>query len=107
VGGKTPFPTPTVRYAASHPEGHSLGDWAPAPTATREGITTVTIEIPQYDASVPAADKVAVEEAHRDVLRDIFLGDPAQVAANAKMREVIRDIAKQIKKGVDWLGVGN
>jgi hypothetical protein len=111
VGGKTPFPTPTVRYAASHPEGHSLGDWAPAPTATREGITTVTIEVPQYGASVPAADKAAVEEAHRDVLRDIFLGDPAQVAAAAKTRALIREIAKQAKKGLDaagdWLGVGD
>ena len=60
---------------------------------------------------MPAADKAAVEEAHRDVLRDIFLGDPAQVAAAAKMREMIREIAKQAKKGIDaagdWLGVGD
>jgi len=94
VGGTKPFATPTVRYAASHPEGHSLGDWAPAPTASREGITTVTIEVPEYGADVSAADKAAVEEAHRDVLRDIFLGDPKQVDANARMRAGLRQLGR-------------
>jgi hypothetical protein len=110
VGGTKPFPTPTVRYAASHPEGHSLGDWAPAPTATREAMTTVTIEIPQYGADVGQADKAAVEVAHRDVLRDIFLGDPAEVAAAAQFRAAVRqlaaDLAKMIGTAAGAMGLG-
>jgi hypothetical protein len=100
VGGSKPFGTPTVRYAASHPEGHSLGDWAPAPTASREGITTVTIEIPQYGDDVTKADKVAVEEGHRDVLRDIFLGDPAQVAAAMAMAKAAAAIKKAVIEAI-------
>jgi hypothetical protein len=115
IGGTKPFAKPRVRYKASHPEGHSLGDWAPAPTATREGITTVTVEVPRYKDDVSAADKLAVEEAHRQVLLEIFLGDPAQVAAAQKTREVMREIAAKIQKEIQekmreaagWFGLGD
>jgi len=100
VGGTKPFAAPTVRYAASHPQGHSLGDWAPAPTATREGITTVTVEIPQYGDDVTKADKVAVEEGHRDVLRDIFLGDPAAVAAAMALAKAAAAIKQAVIEAI-------
>jgi hypothetical protein len=62
----------TVHYATSnHPEGSSLGDWAPS-----RGITTVTVEVPQGLKGVPLAD---VEEMHRDLLMQIFLADPSSV----------------------------
>lgn len=100
VGGSKSFAAPTVRYAASHPQGHSLGDWAPAPTATREGITTVTVEVPQYGDDVSKADKLAVEEAHRDVLRDIFLGDPAAVAAAMALAKAAAAVKKAVMEAI-------
>ena len=78
VGGKKRFKE-TVHYdpAAAGTEGTSLGDWAPVKTPTRGAITTITVEIPQYDGSRhPAADVAAVQEAHRDALLEIFLGPP-------------------------------
>jgi hypothetical protein len=53
----------TVHYDpnAPHAEGYSLGDWAPVPTDTRAGITTLTVEVPQ---GLPTrAEKVAVGTA--------------------------------------------
>jgi hypothetical protein len=65
---------------APHPRGYSLGDWAPVPTRTREGITTITVEVPQYgrETNPPSAAQLQqVEDLHRDVLAEIFLGpDP-------------------------------
>jgi hypothetical protein len=65
---------------APHPRGYSLGDWAPVPTGTREGITTITVEVPQYgreNRPPSAAQTQQVEELHRDLLAEIFLGpDP-------------------------------
>jgi hypothetical protein len=111
IGGTKPFAKPRVRYKASHPEGHSLGDWAPAPTATREGITTVTVEVPRYGDDVSAADKLAVEDAHRQVLLEIFLGDPAQAAAAQKTREVMREMAAKVREtmreAAGWFGLGD
>ena len=78
VGGKKRFKE-TVHYdpAAAGTEGTSLGDWAPVKTPTRGAITTITVEIPQYDGTgVSAVDAKAVEEAHRDALLEIFLGPP-------------------------------
>ena len=65
-----------VRYSphAPHGEGYSLGDWAPVATGTRQGISTVTVEVPQYGKGSPMLQ--AVEDLHRDLLRDIFLGPP-------------------------------
>jgi hypothetical protein len=83
VGGKQRFKE-TVRYdpAVAETEGYSLGDWAPAKTATRGAITTVTVEIPQYGAGTPAADVTAVQEAHRDALLEIFLGPPPSASSS-------------------------
>jgi hypothetical protein len=78
VGGKKRFKE-TVHYdpAAAGTEGTSLGDWAPVKTPTRGAITTITVEIPQYDGTgAAAADVAAVQEAHRDALLEIFLGPP-------------------------------
>ena len=78
VGGKKRFKE-TVHYdpAAAGTEGHSLGDWAPVATPTRGAITTITVEIPQYEGTgVKDVDAKQVEEAHRDALLEIFLGPP-------------------------------
>jgi hypothetical protein len=78
VGGKQRFKE-TVHYdpAAAGTEGLSLGDWAPVATPTRGAITTITVEIPQYDGTgVKDVDAKAVQEAHRDALLEIFLGPP-------------------------------
>lgn len=70
----------TYSQNAPHPRGYSLGDWAPVPTGTREGITTITVEVPQYGREQrppTAAQMQHVEELHRDLLAEIFLGpDP-------------------------------
>jgi hypothetical protein len=69
---------------AVHPRGYSLGDWAPVPTATRGGITTITVEVPRYDREPrpPAADQARlVEDLHRDLLCEIFLGPDSAPAA--------------------------
>ena len=72
---------------APHPRGYSLGDWAPAPTAHRGGITTITMEVPQYgrEQTPPSASEAQrVEDLHRDLLAEIFLGpDPAAAAPAA------------------------
>jgi hypothetical protein len=85
VGGTTRFPE-TVHYdpSAGDTEGYSLGDWAPTATDSRRGITTVTVEIPQYDSSAQGqADTTTVQEATRDMLLEVFLGDPATVTPRA------------------------
>jgi hypothetical protein len=64
---------PTVRYfSQQRVEGNSLGDWAPVKAGIRPGITTLTIEVPKYDA-VDAAMEKLVKELHRNVLRMSFL----------------------------------
>jgi len=72
----------TVHYAptADHPQGTSLGMYAPEPVpGVREGITTITIEVPQYQES-SAGSLPAVEDLDRDLLADIFLEDPSTVS---------------------------
>jgi hypothetical protein len=72
----------TVHYApsADHPEGTSLGMYAPEPVpGVREGITTITIEVPQYAGSSAGA-LPAIEDLDRDLLADIFLEDPTTVS---------------------------
>jgi hypothetical protein len=40
----------------------------------------VTVEIPQYDSGTQSkADAATVQEATRDMLLEVFLGDPATV----------------------------
>ena len=59
-----------VHYAADEtPEGTSMAGWA-----TARGITTITVEVPQ---EIGPAERVRVEELHRELLELIFLGDPA------------------------------
>jgi hypothetical protein len=80
TGRKDPFrgnvgDSVTYSPGAPHARGYSLGSWAPAPTKTRKGITTVTVEVPQYGGDKAATQQV--EDLQRDILRDIFLGpDP-------------------------------
>ncbi len=71
-----------VRYASgAHAEGNSLGTWAPVPVASgpgaRAGITTMTIEVPQWKDD-PAALK-RIETLDAELLADIFLEDPSVV----------------------------
>ncbi len=68
----------SVRYASgAHAEGNSLGMWAPAPVASgagaRPGITTVTMEVPQW-TDATKLDKI--ETLDTELLADIFLEDP-------------------------------
>lgn len=71
------------RYSSGvHAEGSSLGTWAPQPVAgrgARAGIATVTVEVPQWADPANAAALQRIEELHRDLLADIFLGDPGAV----------------------------
>ena len=64
-----------VHYAASHPTGTSLGDWAPS-----RGVTTLTIEVPQ---GVRGNSLTDIETMHRDLLHRVFLADPALVTPGA------------------------
>ncbi|HEY7875683.1 MAG TPA: DUF4157 domain-containing protein [Actinomycetota bacterium] len=82
----------SVRYSStSTPEGNSLGTWAPVPTvagkagatASRPGITTVTVEIPQWSSPAQTAAQREIIELHRDLLLEIFLGDPSAVTPAA------------------------
>jgi hypothetical protein len=74
--GNQACPQTTVLYfSRRHSEGNSLGDWAPAPTRTRPGITTVTIELPKYrQAESKAARRVI--QLHQDLLAHVFLDTP-------------------------------
>jgi hypothetical protein len=77
VSGAGPY-TPaagsqTVHYTSTaHGEGTSLGGYAPA-----AGITTVTVEVPQYDPGRDAAQLDAALNLHRDLLEQVFLGRPS------------------------------
>ena len=83
ASGDTPFPpfagnqscprTTMLYFSPRHSEGNSLGDWAPVPTSTRPGITTVTIELPKYRREESRAAQRVID-LHRDVLADVFLG---------------------------------
>jgi hypothetical protein len=82
VGNAAGTPKSRVRYASgAHAEGNSLGTWAPVPVASgpgaRAGITTMTIEVPQWKDD-PAALK-RIETLHSELLADIFLEDPSVV----------------------------
>jgi hypothetical protein len=76
----------SVRYArsATHTEGNSLGQWAPTPVASgpgaRAGITTVTVEVPQWNAPGDVSALNRVEDLDAQLLAEIFLEDPAVVA---------------------------
>jgi hypothetical protein len=63
----------TLYFSPRHNEGNSLGDWAPVPTGTRPGITTLTIELPKYRREESRAAQRVID-LHRDVLADVFLG---------------------------------
>ena len=80
----------TTIYAASHPNGNSLGDWAPvavqetvagvhAPRGNRPGIITITVELPREEGTTTMK---VLEQMHADVILDIFLGtEPPPPAA--------------------------
>jgi hypothetical protein len=77
TGRKDPFrgnvgDSVTYDPNAPHARGYSLGSWAPAPTKTRKGISTVTVEVPQYGGDAAATQQV--ENLDRDILLNIFLG---------------------------------
>jgi len=62
--------SPTVHYTSTvHGEGNSLGMWAPA-----AGISTVTVEIPQWGRQSSRMDSLL--NVHSDVLQNVFLADP-------------------------------
>jgi uncharacterized protein DUF4157 len=84
VGNSPGTAQSTVRYATgAHAEGNSLGTWAPAPVTsgpgTRAGITTMTIEVPQWTDPSAATQLSRIEDLDRDLLADIFLEDPTVV----------------------------
>ncbi len=72
--------------AASHQPGVSLGTWGPRAIAEggsqdRSAMTVVTVEVQHYSpswafASGDQASRRVELEAHRDALREIFLGPP-------------------------------
>jgi Domain of unknown function (DUF4157) len=72
----------TVRYTSgAHAEGNSLGTWAPVPVTSgsgaRAGITTVTVEVPQWTGPSAPAQLGAIEDLDAKLLSEIFLEDPA------------------------------
>jgi hypothetical protein len=72
-----------VRYAlgATHAEGNSLGMYAPIPVpGVRPGITTVTVEVPEWAGTKDATDLPRIEDLDSKLLDEIFLGDPAVVS---------------------------
>jgi len=82
IGNRPGTSQSTVRYASgAHAEGSSLGMWAPTPVTsgpgTRAGITTMTIEVPQWNRPSEATELSRIEDLDRDLLGDIFLEDPA------------------------------
>jgi hypothetical protein len=86
VGNAAGTPRSRVRYASgAHAEGNSLGTWAPVPVTSgagaRPGITTVTIEVPQWPAHGSALDRI--ETLDSELLADIFLEDPSAVTPPA------------------------
>src|SRR5205823_4095220 len=75
IGNAAGTASASVRYASTAtPEGNSLGTWAPVPTTkgvagaaiTRPGISTVTVEIPQWKDPAQAPAIKAIEELDRD-----------------------------------------
>ena len=81
VGNAPGKPKATVRYASgAHAEGNSLGMWAPVPVTSgagaRAGITTLTIEVPQWKDPSQASQLANIETLDSELLADIFLEDP-------------------------------
>ena len=76
----------TVHYAtgAPHAEGNSLGMWAPVPVASgsgaRPGITTMTIEVPQWKGKSAPANLDKIEDLDAQLLSEIFLEDPTKAS---------------------------
>lgn len=61
--------SPTVHYASTrHQRGTSLGMWA-----TSRGVTTVTVEVPQWSTSSERGSLDSIMNVYRDTLRDQFL----------------------------------
>jgi hypothetical protein len=73
----------SVHYASTvHAEGSSLGTWAPVPVTgagARAGITTVTVEVPEYDPTTAGRALSRIEDLDARLLAEIFLEDPAVV----------------------------
>jgi hypothetical protein len=82
---------PTWLYGAPPPKtGTSLGEWGPRATATRRGITVITVEVQHYYPSDPmpnrkpvrsetrtgVANRVLELNAHSDALVAVFLKQP-------------------------------
>jgi hypothetical protein len=85
IGNAPGTSSATVLYStgAPHAEGNSLGAYAPVPVAGgRAGITTLTVEVPEYPAAAAAALN-RVEDLDRDLLATIFLEDPAVVTPSS------------------------
>ena len=83
--GNRPFTADArTRYStgAPHSEGNSAGDYFPARTRMRPGITTITVEAPQPTAGEPPRELWSpaalreIERLHARLLREIFLGPP-------------------------------
>jgi hypothetical protein len=80
-------PKDDVHYAASHPIGASLGDWAPAPVdegtigvndqpGDRPGITTITVEVEGYSPASEDKSMASKIKIHSETLLEIFLARP-------------------------------
>jgi hypothetical protein len=66
---------PTVHYTSTkHPDGTSFGMWAPTPeqSGKRKGVTTITVELPQYDSSTQKTALSEIIEVHLKVLLKDF-----------------------------------
>jgi uncharacterized protein DUF4157 len=86
-GLKGSNPKDDVHYAASHPVGASLGDWAPVPIdegvsgvadqpGDRPGMSIITVEVEGYS---PASEDPAMAskiQIHSETLLEIFLARP-------------------------------
>jgi hypothetical protein len=82
-GNMPSFSISTVRYApiATHPEGNSLGDWAPIAAGSRPAISTVTVEVPQWPRGSTQLNNIITTDAA--VLLNVFLEDPGAISSSA------------------------
>ena len=76
-----------VHYAASHPTGASLGDWAPHPVdegtrgvadrpGDRPGISTITVEVEGYSPAAEDTHMASRIQIHSETLLEVFLARP-------------------------------
>jgi hypothetical protein len=72
AGNQAFFPLVVRYFSPQRVEGNSLGDWAPVQAGSRQGIATLTIEVPKYKRTEATAEQRVID-LHRHLLRDVFL----------------------------------